>query len=141
MVRLSDLSPDHQRQAREQLRGGKAIQGAGQGGEKVVPAKLPQHDITERMNKTEARYYHLLAADHPVVWYEEIKFRIGDNCWYTPDFITISHDGTMTAHETKGGFYRDDARAKWKAVAEKYPNIRWVWAAYKKQEWKVEVYK
>lgn len=79
-----------------------------------------------RMNKTEQRYFTdilepgmrrgaILSAD-----FDAIKLRIGDNCFYTPDFLVQLRDGTMELHEVKG-FMEDDARVKISSIAEKYP--------------------
>lgn len=78
-----------------------------------------------RMNKTEAEYAALLEQRRragEVEWFkfEGMKFRLGDNCHYTPDFAVMLAGGRMQMHEVKG-FWRDDAKVKIKSAAENYP--------------------
>jgi hypothetical protein len=78
------------------------------------------------MNRTEAAY-----ADHlemqrragAVEWFkfEALKFRLADNTFYTPDFIVLTKEGFLEAHEVKGGFWMEDARVKIKVAASIYP--------------------
>ena len=56
-------------------------------------------------------------------WYERIKLRLGDGCWYTPDFVTIGMDLQLTFHEVKGGHIWDDAKVKFKVAREQYPEF------------------
>ena len=80
------------------------------------------------MNKTEAAFQLYLKARDDIVWigFEAIKFMVGvKTCYYTPDFITINADGSVTAWEVKG-FWRDDARVKIKAASNLYKWIRWI---------------
>lgn len=87
---------------------------------------------TGKMNKTEAEWSRGLedrriAGD--ILWwgYEPIKVRIADNTFYTPDFMVVLANGELELHEVKGAFVMDDARLKWKVVAEHFP-ARLVWA-------------
>ncbi len=80
---------------------------------------------TGAMNKTEEAYAaHLeaLKAAGQVAWYlfEAVKLRLGDNCFYSPDFAVMRADGAMEMHEVKG-FWADDARVKIKVAAERFP--------------------
>ena len=78
------------------------------------------------MNKTEARYELGLKAlkqngqirDYK---FEGVKFRLGDNCYYTPDFMIIGNDGVISFDEIKGGYIMEDSTLKWKMVCEMYP--------------------
>ncbi len=98
----------------------------------------------DRMNGLEARYAGRLEAmkraGKLVCWkFEEIKLRMADGTFYTPDFFIMLPDGSVGFHETKG-FWRDDARAKIKIAAELYPMFFFVavqWDA-KAKEWKFE---
>lgn len=87
-----------------------------------------------RMNKTEARYVTEILEplrQHGVIRifeYEVVKLRIGDNCWYTPDFLVIDRYGRVEFHEIKAYWakakkvgWKDDARVKWKAAGAAYP--------------------
>ena len=80
---------------------------------------------TGEMNKTEAAYnrsLELLQSAGEIAWFkfEGMKFRLADNCFYTPDFVVMKSDGVMEAHEVKG-HWQDDARAKIKIAAAMYP--------------------
>lgn len=108
------------------------------------PADLLLGYDAERMNGLEARYAGRLEAmkrgGKLVCWkFEEIKLRMADGTFYTPDFFIMLPDGSVGFHETKG-FWRDDARAKIKIAAELYPMFFFVavqWEA-KEKEWKFE---
>mgnify|MGYP003583652088 CR=1 FL=1 len=81
---------------------------------------------TGAMNKTEAAYAQLLEQRRQageVTWYkfEGIKLRLADNTFYSPDFFVMLDNGELEAHEVKGGFWTDDARAKTKIAANMYP--------------------
>ena len=88
----------------------------------------PRHQ-DGRMNKTEAAYAKRLEverfAGRVALWrFEELKLRIADRTWYTPDFVVLDKEGHLELHEVKGGHWEDDARVKVKAVAEAYPEFR-----------------
>ncbi|MEN6384597.1 MAG: DUF1064 domain-containing protein [Phycisphaerales bacterium] len=77
------------------------------------------------MNTTESKYEaHLkqLMMVGEVIWYkfEGIKFRLADNTFYTPDFIVLTKDNALEAHEVKG-FWQDDAKVKIKVASDLYP--------------------
>lgn len=93
------------------------------------------------MNSTEARYeqeillQQLRAGEIQSYQFEKMKFKIGDNCWYTPDFVVVTD--IIEVHEVKGGLIRDDAVVKFKAAADQYPYFRFVMAQYKGKTWSV----
>ena len=77
------------------------------------------------MNKTEKEFsIHLESlrlAGEILAWkFEPEKFRLANNCYYTPDFFVLNRDSTVTFYEVKG-FWTDDARIKIKVVAEQFP--------------------
>jgi len=77
------------------------------------------------MNKTEASYAQtlgLLKKAGDVLWFrfEGLKLRLGDKCFYTPDFAVMRKDGLLECHEVKG-YWKDDARVKIRVAAEMYP--------------------
>ncbi|WP_175904178.1 hypothetical protein [Burkholderia seminalis] len=51
---------------------------------------------------------------------DQIKFRLADNTFYTPDFAVMLASGRLEAHEVKG-HWQDDARVKVKVAADQYP--------------------
>ena len=91
------------------------------------------------MNKTEkayAEFLELLKKQGKIqaYWFEAIKLQIAKNCSYTPDFLVLMDSGELQLHEVKGSLaiFRDDAKVKCKAVADKYP-FRLVIAVPKKK--------
>lgn len=87
-------------------------------------ATVPRRDV---MNGTERLYAQHLdlririgeVARHD---FESIRLRLADDTWYTPDFTVYLADGTVEFHEVKG-FWRDDARVKFKVAADKFPFV------------------
>lgn len=99
----------------------------------------------ERMNRTEAKYAMLLEARRQAgeicFWrYEQVKFRLADKTWYTPDFYIMLADGTIEIHETKG-FMQDDANVKIKTVAELFPELLFVLVKWEKGGWTFKKYR
>ena len=108
--------------------------------------RQPRHE-PGKMNKTEAAYafrLDLLREELGIEsWlFESVKLRLADNTWYTPDFFVICEDH-FEVHEVKG-FWREDARVKWKVAAEQYPWFKFIAAQVIPKKhgggWKVEVY-
>lgn len=98
--------------------------------------RKPKATTGEKMNKTEAEWARMLEARRlagEVAYYafEPIKVRLADATFYTPDFLVVLASGEMELHEVKGAFVMDDARLKFKVVAEHFP-ARLVWAQKKK---------
>lgn len=96
------------------------------------------------MNKLERDYAMQLAvrkaAGEITDWrFEAINFRLANRCWYTPDFVIFHTNGMLETVEVKG-FWRDDARVKWKVAAEMYPRIKWTAVTRKNGEWVYERY-
>lgn len=98
------------------------------------------------MNKLEARYARevlsprVSAGELSGFAFEAMKFRLADKCWYTPDFIAFDEHERMEAHDVKG-FWEDDARVKWKATADRFPNVLFVAASFERGAWKLEKYR
>ena len=105
--------------------------------------RKPKAGGARGMNKTEAEWSHILQArllaGELLYWsYEPIKVRMADLTFYTPDFMVVLASGELELHEVKGAFVMDDARLKFKLVAEHFP-ARLVWAQkLKGGAWKVE---
>ena len=92
-----------------------------------------------KMNSTEKNYARLLDSMGLVWWFEAVKLRLADKTFYTPDFMVLTADA-IEMHEIKGGFFRDDARVKWKVAADQFYMFRWKWCVYKAKQWKVTEY-
>lgn len=94
-----------------------------------------------KMNKTEAQYSQLLeilkkAGD--IIWYkfEPIRLKLGDRCFYSPDFLVLNKDSQLEIHEIKG-YWHDDARVKIKLAAEIYP-FKFIGIKKKGKHWETE---
>lgn len=77
-------------------------------------------------NRLEADYAALLElrkrAGELHDWrYQPLRLILANRCTYEPDFLVIATDQTLELHETKGGWFRDDARVKVKVVARLFP--------------------
>jgi len=112
-------------------------------GQSEVPASKPAHRTGE-MNKTEAAYAQVLEArkqtgEVSAYLFERVKLRLAKGCWYTPDFVVFRADGGIEVHEVKG-FWRDDARVKWKAAAEQNQWARFVAVTKRGKGWAEEWY-
>lgn len=91
-----------------------------------------------KMNKTEAEYASILESlkksdEIKDYRFEEIKFRLANSTFYTPDFLVIYED-RFEIHEVKG-FWRDDARVKIKVAAKQFPWFRFISASKKGKGW------
>jgi len=84
------------------------------------------------MNKTERRYadrLELLQFNGDVAsWqFEELKLRLANGCWYTPDFVVVLHDLRIEMIDVKAGLptgkplCKDDALVKIKCAAQQHP--------------------
>lgn len=66
----------------------------------------------------EVKYAYWL-DDNDIKWEYEPTFELSDGRWYTPDFKL--EDGTIV--EIKG-YFREDAKIKWRMFKEEYPNLK-----------------
>lgn len=94
------------------------------------------------MNRTEAAYALWLEAQRRadrLQWYafEPLRIVLAANTQYTPDFVLLTREGEIEAHEVKG-FWRDDARVKLKVAARALPWIRFVAVQKSREGWNVE---
>lgn len=88
---------------------------------------------TRQMTRLEERYAQYLRdrlITGEIRWYlyEAWKFRLADNCWYTPDFVVVGNDLQIEAHECKAFWkkpnragWTDDSRVKVKTAADIFP--------------------
>lgn len=58
--------------------------------------------------------------------YEPIKLKMGLGAWYTPDFGVVEKDSSFTFYETKGSFFREAAKVRFKVAKLKYPFFNFV---------------
>ena len=76
-------------------------------------------------NKLESAYEQYLERRKQageIQWYkfEGMKFRLADDCFYTPDFAVLLENGEIEIHECKS-IWRDGAKEKIRIAAELYP--------------------
>lgn len=95
------------------------------------------------MNKTEKAYERLLEARKQtgeILWYafEPINIRLAKKTFYKVDWLVLTKEGYLEAHETKG-YWTDDARAKIKIAAEMLP-IKFIAAQLQKGQWHYETF-
>lgn len=77
----------------------------------------------EKLNKTEREFLHWLEAqDFTMISVQSVTLKLGDDCRYTPDFMTITPLGNIGFWEVKG-FFRDDAKVKIKVAARMYRQL------------------
>ena len=80
-------------------------------------------------NRTEAAYEALLEERKrrgEVLWFafEAMTFRLAPATSYTPDFVVMLASGELEVHEVKG-MWTDDAWAKTKIAAARFPMRFW----------------
>ena len=92
--------------------------------------------VVGRMNTYEAEYERMFLMQKPH-GFEQLTFRLGDDCRYTPDFWVQEPDDTMTLIEVKG-HWRDGAKEKIRIASEMYPQFRWQAFRRLKGTWAVE---
>lgn len=100
---------------------------------KFVAIPLTRATLHRReMNRTEEKYSRLLQERllvGEIRWwgFESWKFRLADKTYYTPDFIVVTNDLCIEAHEVKTVWdtgkpgWQEDARIKIKVAAEMHP--------------------
>ena len=99
--------------------------------------------VAGEMNATEKQFAEMLrlkqlAGDILQFEFEAIKFRIGDRCFYTPDFVVWQpFNAGMVAYEIKG-HWEDDARVKIKAAAARYPQVSFIAVKKVRYGWNYE---
>lgn len=95
--------------------------------------------VAGQPNKTESRYEaevlipRRAAGEVRRWWFEGIKLRLGDDCFYSPDYLVELPDGILELHEIKG-FMEDDAAVKLSVVKTMYPFAVFV-ARYTRGAW------
>ncbi len=94
------------------------------------------------MNKTEARYALTLEQEKQSgsilsYWFEAITLRLAPRTSLTPDFMVMKNNGEIEFREVKG-FWTDDAKAKTKIAADKFPFRFLIVKAAKGKTWAIE---
>lgn len=91
------------------------------------------------MNKTEREFSKILdkaARKGEIVrWqFEEVSLKIAPSTRYIPDFIAVLPTGAWQVFEIKGHL-EDDAAVKFKAAAEKYPEMSFHMLKRQRGQW------
>lgn len=68
-------------------------------------------------------------------FFESVRLRLAPKTFYTPDFMVIDRDGTVTFKEVKG-FLREDAAVKFKWARESFPYFKFEMWGRKAGVWK-----
>ncbi len=95
----------------------------------------------EGMNSLEARYADEvlsaeIASGEICVWsFESVRLKLAPKTFYTPDFMVICSDGTVSFREVKG-FLREDAAVKFKWARELYPSFEFKMLERKRGIWR-----
>lgn len=103
-----------------------------------LTTQVPKGNIKRGMNKTESEFGLILKAQYPdaVIWFEQIKLRLADGCWYIPDFIRYSAlTGEFCIYEVKGRHIWDDSKVKFKCAKEQYPHFEFQMHQKKAGQW------
>lgn len=133
--KMSDFSPSVQKLIREQVERQRQATPEAKKEDLIPPER-------KGMNKTEWRYANhldaLKAAGEIVAWmFEPFGMKLADKTYYHPDFIVWFPDNHCEIHEVKG-FWQDDARAKIKIAAAKYPMFKFLAIKQGNNCWDVE---
>lgn len=104
---------------------------------------IPRHQTRGQMNRTEQAYDGYLAklklAGKIIEYrFEAVTLRLAQRTTYTPDFFVIT-ENDFQFHEVKG-FWRDDARVKFKVAAEQFPWFVFFEVTYKNKIWNIIKY-
>ena len=95
---------------------------------RALPSVQAPVEKKNRMNKTETAYAEILEVrkregEIKDYKFEEIILKLAPHTFYRPDFFVIFQDH-FEVHEVKGAYIRDDAMAKFKIAADRYPFFR-----------------
>lgn len=81
---------------------------------------------------------HKLRAGAIAAWaYEPMSLRLAPGARYTPDFLVVNNDGTLTLFETKG-FWREAGRVRIKVAADRFPWFEFIGVQKAHGSWQYE---
>lgn len=108
----------------------------------VTQLELATSSDEAKLNKLEKAWLAVL-RERGADWIGIEPFGLklaAQRCRYHPDFVVLK-DGQLTAFETKGPHFFDDAKVKLKVAAHEYPFIRFVLVTRENGQWKETVIK
>lgn len=104
--------------------------------QKLQVSVKPSTDLS-KLNKTESAYWEILKrGGYQWIGTQCLTFKLADDTRYTPDFIVVTEDGRLEAHEVKG-FWRDDAKVKIKVAARQYAYVQFKVVMKTKNGWEI----
>jgi predicted nuclease of restriction endonuclease-like RecB superfamily len=111
----------------------------------MYKARGKEKDPRGGMNRTESEFWEFLLALKnggriSNFVFERYTLKLAERTNYTPDFCVFHLDGLMEFVEIKG-FWRDDARVKFKVAADRFPWHDWTAVKKKGRNWEQEVIK
>jgi len=92
----------------------------------MIPRFIALGRNRNQMNKTEAAHAaelelrKRLGEIQEYLW-QPLRLKLAPDCTYEPDFLVLMADCSIEFHEVKGGFITDDALAKVRVAAERFP--------------------
>ena len=103
---------------------------------------IARRRVPGKMNRTEAKYAERLGAiklagEIASFEFENVTLKLAKDTRYTPDFMVLMPDGTIEFHEVKG-FMRDDAWAKLKFAAERFPMFTFRLVKWVAKNWEIK---
>jgi hypothetical protein len=116
-------------------------------GEPEIVHVEPDLNITKstdesKLNKTEQAYLAMLRAkNYAYLGIQNITLKLGDDLRLTMDFNFINEQGRFVFVDTKGGFWREDAKIKVKVAARMYRWATFIVAHKEKSGWTEEIIK
>ena len=136
-MRLENLSPTYQAQARLQL---------GQIASRVLtqppapipaqpPAKAPKQSKTELAYQREVLDPQVAAGAIKSVQFEALTFRLDNGHRYTPDWVCLNSKDQTVCIEVKGSYRLGSyqrARLAFDQAKVEWPSIIWIWAERQK---------
>lgn len=108
-----------------------------------IPNLLPVVANTDeaKLNKTEAEYLmYIRCLGFAWIGVQNITLKLGHDCRYTPDFVTVDKNGHLDVREVKG-FFRDDAKVKIKVAARMFPWMTFQVVRKAKTGWEHQIVK
>lgn len=142
MADIHKYPPAIQAQIRQQLGDPQTIHVP----EKSVPRALQpmkdKHLMQQKrkgLNKLESSFFEYLKNMYRTedIVPHGLTFLLGNNLRYTPDFACFFAHG-IVLWETKGPFFRDDAKVKLKAAASKYHRATFYLVQKIEGQWRIE---
>lgn len=106
------------------------------------PARRIRQDTKPLLNKLETEWLCELERRHGPgeVKSQARKYKLGNGCWYCPDFFVnakfLGGRTIETCYEVKGKHAWDDAMVKLKVAAHQWPEVRWILAWKENGQWR-----